>query len=475
MAEEIKKNVREEIPEEQKKFTLNVWVKGLVHYKWWVIGGTLGLGLIGALGTQFGINKVTETLEADYLYNLATIVDEENVERYVDGSLFSYADVVSVSNLEAVKAKDEAFAKIDVQKIIKNNAISVSRTIDYKVDSNGNAIPNSKIVSYAIKAKAKFFPNKEVGKKYVEALILSPKQASSDAIGRYNVTSYVSSFESLSFAKKVTVLQDQYKEIANTYVELDDKFGGFVIGNGSNQTLSQIASDFTLSNSNIELLASSFYANSYVDYVKGSEDAKIAEIKEEAQATIQTLKNKENELKVAKELLQTMQSATIISSLNSESEYAKELIKLEKQIVSLSNEINKITKDLNWAGFFLDSDTSSPTYGEYTFDDTDTKNACYQLTVKDPTWVAKNDAYANELLSGCAQLENERQEATSVFKFLYSHYNNGASILGSGHVHVKGGVNWAIGLVVGLVLGFALASFVTGESELNRKKEEKAK
>ena len=468
MAEENKKLVKEELPEEQKKFTLNVWTKGLVHYKWWVIGGTLGLGLIGALGTQFGINRVTETLEAEYLYNLATMVDEDNVERYVDGTLFSYADVVSASNLEAVKAKDEAFAKIDVQKIIKNNAISVSRTIDYKVDSDGNAIPNSKIVSYTIKAKAKFFPNKEIGKKYVQELVLSPKQASSDAIGRYSVTSYVSSFESLSFVKKVTVLQDQYKAIANTYEELDDKFGGFVIGNNSNQTLAQIQSDFVLTNSNIEVLASSFYANSYVDYVIGSEDERIAEIKEEAYATIQTLKNKENELKVAKELLQTMQSATIISSLNSESEYAKELIKLEKQIVSLSNEINKMIKDLNWAGFFLNDE------GEYVFDASNTKNACYQLTVKDPTWVAKNEAYANELVAGCTQLENERQEATSVFKFLYSHYNNGASILGTGRVQVKGNVSWVIGLVAGLVLGFALTTFVTGELELNRKKEEKA-
>lgn len=468
MAEENKQIVKE-TPEEQKKFTLNVWVNGLVHFKWWVLGGTFGLGLIGALGTQFGINRVTETLEAEYLYNLATIVDEDNVERYVDGTLFSYADVVSSRNMEAVKATDEAFAGIDVNKIAKNNAISVSRTIDYKVDSDGNVIASSKIVSYTIKAKAKFFPSKEVGKKYVEALVLSPKQASSAAIERYSVTSYISAFDSLSFAKKITVLKDQYKEIERTYGSLDDKFGGYVIGNGSNQTLAQIQSDFVLTNSNIEALASSLYANSYVDYVKGSEEAKIAEIKAEANATIQTLKNKENELKVAKELLQTMQSATIISSLNSESEYAKELIKLEKQIVSLSNEINQMIKDLNWAGFFLNDQN------EYVFDATDTNNACYQLTEKDPTWVANNDAYALALADGRNQLENERQEATSVFKFLYTHYNNGASILGTGRVQVKGSVNWAIGLVCGLVIGFALSTFVTGELELNGKGKKKEK
>ncbi len=468
MAEENKNLVKEELPEEQKKFTLNVWVKGLVHYKWWVIGGTLGLGLIGALGTQFGINRVTETLEAEYLYNLATIVDEDNVERFVDGKLFSYADVVSASNLEAVKAKDEAFAKINVQKIIKNNAISVSRTIDYKVDSDGSAIPDSKIISYAIKAKAKFFPNKEIGKKYVQELILSPKQASSDAIERYSVTSYVSSFNNLSFAQRAAVLQDQYKEIANTYDELKDKFGGFVIGNNSNQTLAQLESDFVLTNANIEEIANSFYAYSYVDYTEGLEAERIAQIKADANVNIQVLKNKENELKVVKELLQTMQSATIISSLNSESEYAKEMIKLERQIVSLSNEINKIIKNLNWAGFYLNGE------GEYAFDSTDTHNACYQLTTKDPTWVANNTQYGRDLEVGRTQLENERQEATSTFKFLYSHYNNGASILGSGRVQVKGNVSWAIGLVAGLVIGFALSTFVTGELELNRKKEEKA-
>ena len=52
MAEENKTIVKEEIPEEQKKFTLNVWVKGIVHYKWWVIGATLGLGVIGLLNMK---------------------------------------------------------------------------------------------------------------------------------------------------------------------------------------------------------------------------------------------------------------------------------------------------------------------------------------------------------------------------------------------------------------------------------------
>ena len=126
-------------------------------------------------------------------------------------------------------------------------------------------------------------------------------------------------------------------------------------------------------------------------------------------------------------------------------------------------------KDLNWAGFFLNDQN------EYVFDATDTNNACYQLTEKDPTWVANNDAYALALADGRNQLENERQEATSVFKFLYTHYNNGASILGTGRVQVKGSVNWVIGLVCGLVIGFALSTFVTGELELNGKGKKKEK
>ena len=172
-------------------------------------------------------------------------------------------------------------------------------------------------------------------------------------------------------------------------------------------------------------------------------------------------------MEVAKDLLKTMQSATMISTLDSESEYSKELIKLKNQITNLSGELDSMIKDLHWAGYFANSD------GEWAFDNTDTHNACYQLTTLDTTWVEKNAAFAEELSAAANSLENEKNEASESFKFMFNHYNNGVSVFNTGYVEVKGNVAWPIGLVVGLILGFVISSLITGEVEVYKKEEKK--
>lgn len=465
---EEKKELTPVVQEEEKRLTLNKWVQGIVHYKWWVIGATLGLGVAGALGTQFGLNSITEKLTAGYTYNLATITDEDNVERFVDGTLFNYASIVSKANMESIKANNEQFKKIDINKIVKNSAISVVRNVDYKTDSSNNVVPESRTVTYTITAKAKFFPSKEIGKEFIEALIYSPKQSSSNAIARYNVTSYINeSLATLSYSKRVEALKLQQETIASTYEDLEEKFGGYVIGNEKGQTIAQISSDFNSVASTVSVLTNSFYANGYVDYVSGQEAARISEIKAEAEANVKKLESKQNELDVAKDLLKTMQSATVISTLQSESEYAKELIKLKNQIVALSNEIDGMVKDLHWAGYYQNNE------GEWEFNDYDDRNACFQLTTLDPTWVANNAQYGEDLNAAATSLENERAEATESFKYMYNHYNNGVSVLNSGYVEVKSSISWVIGFAVGLILGFLVTSFITGEIEVNYQKKEK--
>ncbi len=465
---EEKKELNPVVQEEEKRLTLNKWVQGIVHYKWWVIGATLTLGVAGALGTRFGLNSITEKLTAGYAYNLATITDEDNVERFVDGTLFNYASIVSKANMESIKASNEQFKKIDVNKLVKNSAISVVRNVDYKTDSSGNVVPESRTVSYTITAKAKFFPSKEIGKEFIEALIYSPKSSSSAAIARYNVTSYLGgSFSADSYGKRLEKIKLQIKAIANNYESLEDKFGGYVIADDSGKTLAQLSSDFALSTAYVDSLVSSYYANSYVDYRNELIDQRIAQIQEEAEATVKTLEMKQSELDVAKELLNSMQSATLISTLQSESEYTKELLKLKNQIQSLSSEIDLMIRDLHWAGYFLNAE------GEWKFDDTDTNNAIYRLNHLEANWERSNHSFGVEIDILAEYLQTTREEATTTFRYIYDHYNNGVSVFNSGYVEVKSSISWVIGFAVGLVLGFLVTSFITGEIEVNGKKKEK--
>ena len=469
--EEEKKELAPKSEETSNKLTFNAWLKGIVHYKWWVIGGTLGLGLVGALGVQFGVNPLTEKLHADYNYNLATITDENGVERYVDGSVFNYAGIASRATLEGIKNSDEAFKKIDINKIIKESAISVTKTVEFKTDSTGATIPDSKSVKYTINVVAKYFPSKEVGRKFIEKMIYYPQTLSSQAIARYNVTSYIGNdFATSSYSKKVSALLSQYNGINNIYASLDDDFGGYVIGNSKGETLDQIAADFVASNGNIQLLVNSFYANGYVDYVEGQEADRIAEIKLEADANALMLRSKQSELQTNMELLNAMQSTVV--SLQSESEYVREIIRLKNTISSLSKEIDQLVKDLHWAGYYLNEST-----GNYEFNDYDEHNACFRLAnvaaPEEADWIARNAAFNAELIAASEALGNERNEATSTFRHLYSSYKNSVSVFNSGYIDIEGNIHWAIGLVGGLILGFLVSSFITGEVEINYKKKEK--
>ena len=467
--EEEKKELAPKSEETSNKLTFNAWLKGIVHYKFWVIGGTLALGLIGALGVQFGVNPITEKLHAEYNYNLATITDEDGIERFVDGTVFNYAGIASRATLEQIKQSDEDFKNINTEKLFKSSAITVSKSIDYKTDSTGATIPGSKVVKYSVEAVAKYFPSKEIGRKFIERMIYYPQTVSSQAIARYNVTSYLGNdFANKSYSKKVSALLQQYNGISAIYSSLDDTFGGYVIGNSKGETLDQITADFVSSNSNVQLLANSFYANSFVDYVAGEENARIAEIKHEADANALLLRSKQNELEINMDLLNAMQTTNV--STQTESEYAKEIIRLKNSVSALSKEIDQLMKDLHWAGYYLNEST-----GNYEFKDSDTNNACYKLAhvSEQADWVARNTAFNNDLMSSSESLLNERDEATTTFRHLYSHYKNSVSVYNSGYINVTGSIHWAIGLVGGLILGFLLTSFVTGEVEVNYKKKEK--
>ena len=473
MSEENKTNnvvvIQDNSEKKTRKLTWSVWIRGIKNYKWWVIGSTLLTGVVGLVGVQWGVNSLTSKLTATYAYNLATEIDDNKVERYVNGQLFDYSFVVSKSNMEAVKASDPAYKSINVNKIVKENAISVVRNVNFDTDANDKNVADTKTITYTITAKAKFFPNKEVGKRFVSDLIYSPLSISTASIDSYSVTNYVpEGFANFSYTSKVQSLSSQYNEIKNVYNELTEKFGNNVVGNDNGQTLGQLVGDFDVTNSNVTIILDSFYANGYVDYEVGKEDERIAEIKNNANALVVSLTDKESKLKVLTELLTSMEKATIVSTLDEESEFVKEMIKLKNEIIQISSEIDGIVRTLNWSGYFKNAD------GKYVFDTTNTTNACYKLehASTNPTWVQENKDYADKLNNVKTSLESERQEATNIFRYVYSFYTNGVSIQNSGYVELKNEIHWVIGLIVGLLLGFVVSSFVTGEVEANKKEKE---
>ena len=463
--------------ESGKKTSKWSWAKcgaGIKHHKWWVIGSTLVLGVVGLLGTEFVLNRASRKLSATYIYSIATAVDEKTgVERYIDGSLFNYAGVISKANLEQVKASDESFSKINVDSIIKSNAISVTKVLNYQLDENDKPIKETRSVEYTITAVAKYFPDSEVGKKFIEAVISSPVAVSSNAIKNYSVTNYIGDdFDSLLLNQKVRLLKSQHKVINDEYENLVKQFGPSAIGNEQGESIDKLFVNFKTNNSTgsttkVDSLMGALYANSYVEYEEGKELEKANEIDALCKSYAQVYANKSADLASLKNSLTALSSASLIQTVTDGNNYLETIIKLNEEILTLEDEIEDISKTLNYGGYYLNSD------GKYVFDDTDKTNAIYHLKHIDSTWANGCKQYLNSLKETVTSLQNDCEKGTNVFRYSYEHYQNSMTIQDTGSIQVKGGISMFIGLAVGLVLGFAISTFVVTAIEVNKKEEEK--
>lgn len=474
---EEKKNVIIFQDESGKKTSKWSWEKcgrGIKRHKWWVIGTTIVVGALGLLANEFVLNRQTQKLNARYIYNLATEVDEKTgVERYIDGSLFNYASVISKTNLEDVKKSNDAFAKINVAKIVKENAINITKEINYQFDENDKPIKETRTVEYTISAKAKYFPTKEVGKEFIEAVISSPVASSSKAIKNYSVTSYIDEdFSSLTLSQKVRLLKSQHKAIEDTFEKLEKKFSASAIGNENGDSINKLFVNFKTQNSTgsstkVDSLMGALYANSYVDYKEGKEAEIAARIDALCKSYAQVYSSKQSDLNSLKSSLTALSSTSLIQTVTDGSEYLDTIIKLNEQILLLEDEIEDVVKVLNYGGYYLNSD------GVFVFDNTDTTNAIYHLNHLTPEWVNGCKAFVEDLQSTTTSLQADCEKTTAIYRYSYENYQNSVTIQETGSVQVKGGITMFVGLAAGLVLGFAVSTFVVTAIEVYKKEEEK--
>ena len=440
--------------EEKRVHTLTwkSYIKGICNYKWWVIGATALTGFAGFAGVKWGVNSLRETLTVSYSYNLATEESDDKTQRFVNGQIFDYSSVVSKEAFEYVKASDEAFASLDIDALYNKGAINVIRNINADYENE---------ITYTLSAKVKTFKDVEVGRKFMMGLIKYPLNQSSKAIDAYKVTSYFGEdFETSSYLNKVEAIKKQYNEVDSTYQNLKGKFGANAAINKEGKTLTQTISDFASKNAEAPFLADRLYSNYFVDYVEGKEGERIAELTAEAETMIVTIGNKKEQKQTKLDLLNSMQSATIVSTLTNESEYVRAMISLKNEIETLSDEITSLGRSLNWAGYIENVD------GNYIEDPSDDYSVRYKLahtgTLTD--WVAANAAFKTTIKNSVEKLESEIENATNIFHYVYEN-NNSIIVWNSGNVDVAKSLPWALGLAAGLVLGFAVSSIIAGEVE----------
>lgn len=163
------------------------------------------------LGINFGLNTFRGSYSSTFSYSSADLANE----KYADGSDFSYLNLVSYDNLNKVKESDTKYASINIDKIVDNNAIGITK--------------DSESETYTVTLSYKSLKDQSLAKSFIKDIAESALKKDADIVnnGTYD-TSLKQYVTADTFEKKVSYLDTQssflrteYKRLTNTSEETD--------------------------------------------------------------------------------------------------------------------------------------------------------------------------------------------------------------------------------------------------------------
>ena len=164
--------------------------------------------VVGILGTQLIYNRMTTKYESTIEY--ANVLGETD-GTYINNSIFNYRDIIKLSNLNSVKESSDDFKSIDVESIIKNEAITLSKKLD----------ETSKTYLYTISIKAKYFSDKNQAKEFIKGIF---NVAVNDLVSIYEKSdnkSYLTAYNDCrDYESQIDALYNELNFIDTNYTSL---------------------------------------------------------------------------------------------------------------------------------------------------------------------------------------------------------------------------------------------------------------
>ena len=185
---------------EQKEITFGRIIK--VAFRNWKLFTPIALVVAAgcALSIHFGYNTMKGSYSSTFSYSSVDL----SQEKYADGSAFYYRNLVSSSNLNKIKASNEKYASIDIDKILDSNGISVSNDEEKK--------------TYTINLSYKFIKNGDVAKSFIKDIAESPLKQDADIVTNTSFDSALKSFDNAeTFEEQIKYLVRQADFLASSY------------------------------------------------------------------------------------------------------------------------------------------------------------------------------------------------------------------------------------------------------------------
>lgn len=211
----------------------------VVKKKLWIIAlVSVIVAIVTGLVVMFGVNKKQEKYTASFEIDYPDYKSGINP----DGTTFFYQGIISLDTLNAAKAKSESFAGINVEKLVKDEAITIQRS---EVMNSKDQIISGRY-AYIVSVPANRFPGEKVAKEFLKAVTESALSKVKDKLDALTYNDYVLAAESAaSYEGKINLYNSEKSAIISKYNNLISKYTDFYVVeiNGVSKSLRELLQD----------------------------------------------------------------------------------------------------------------------------------------------------------------------------------------------------------------------------------------
>ncbi len=447
----------------------SIYGKGINHFKWWLLGGSLVFGILGFVGAKFIYNPAKETLTTTITPALAL---NEDGTAYLDGSVYRATDLISKDNIEAVLAQNSSY-KYTYDKLMEKNTFTISPTEKTEL-VDGVSTTVKTYSTYILTTKPGVFKTTNEARNFIKSLINYEIERSKTAISSFSFSTCLPdsiSFNSLSFDRMVEKLNSQYENLVDDYTSMVTKIGSNTIIN--NKTLSSYYSDYVdnYSNNQFNIISGQLVTNKFVN-ISNKEEAKqkiyeYEDLKASYEKRFISLASTLNtDTALLDKLIQINSGKDGISE-----QIAVQITELTDQIKELQLEQSNMISELTQIGYNCTIDNNN---NVTITKSTDTNNYLYKLneyisSSSDETdWSKGCIAYKKTLLNFYTYLTNDTKTASSLYRTIYSSsQRNTIEVKESNNGTLSGHISNMLVAVIFLILGYVILSLSFAITEMN--------
>jgi hypothetical protein len=448
-------------------------------YKWWVLGITVVCIVAGYLVVHFGVNPSKETVTSQFGYNnIALTSDGNGGGSYVDGTTFDYHNIISSSNIKAVKeANKTEFGSVDTDGLIEKG---ISIALDQTTNTAGDVVISSPN-TYTITATMKYFGSQNTAKDFINALIEIPNTTAQEAVTTNKATNaFLSTFDSQEYEDQLSVLRSQYN-ILLSRLNTVQAVGGSesTVINASGLTIAQEINIFKENyiysgNSIFDYLDGQLLAHQFVSYTHTADGRadKISALEAQADASIARIKETFNYQSIYEEQLNNLKTN---GQIVTNSQYAEQIAALNDKVTSLKLERQTISTSLKKYGYSVPDTLTKDNVSSIVLDPSADGKIQHLQNPETDNWETKCTEFSNTINKYKTLLSGDDMDiANSAYQYVYKNKKNTVTYSYAGIINASGHVSGLIGVAVGLLVGFLGSSLICAAIGIS-KDEEKEK